>query len=81
MSTHANALARTVRAARLDNLLRQVRVEYEEMPGLSLTLAQAQRLWALDPSTCALVLRTLVERRFLQTTARGRYVRAEFAAR
>lgn len=38
MSSPANALARTVRVARLDDLLRQVRGEYDEMPGLSLTL-------------------------------------------
>ena len=81
MSTHANAVAHTARAPRLDDLLRQARGEYAEMPGLSLTLAQAQRLWALDQSTCSLVLRTLVEHRFLRTTARGRYVRAEHAAR
>jgi hypothetical protein len=67
------------RAARVDDLLRLVRGVYEEMPGLSLTLAQAQRLWTLDEPTCALVLRTLVERRFLRTTARGRYVRTEHA--
>ena len=79
MSTQSNALVSTVRAARLDDLLRQIRGEYEEMPGLSLTLAQAQRLWALDQATCAMVLRTLVERRFLRTTARGRYVLTEHA--
>lgn len=79
MTTHSNASLGTMRAARLDDLLRQVRGEYEEMPGLSLTLAQAQRLWALDRPTCAWVLQTLVEGRFLRTTARGRYVRTEHA--
>jgi hypothetical protein len=63
----------------LDNLLRRVRGEYNEMPGLSLTMPQAQRLWALDQRTCALVLTTLVERRFLRMTARGRYVRTDRA--
>ncbi len=61
--------------ATLDELLRRVRGEYEEMPGLALTMPQAQRLWALDHQTCVLVLSTLVERQFLRTTARGRYVR------
>ena len=79
MNTHSNALVETVKTARLDGLLRQIRGEYQEMPGLSLTMAQAQRLWTLDQATCALVLRTLVEHRFLRRTARGRYVRTEHA--
>jgi Fic family protein len=81
MSTGVNTSAHTTRATRLDDLLTRVRAEYVEMPGLSLTLAQAQRLWTLDQATCASVLRTLVERRFLRTTARGRYVRVEHAVR
>jgi hypothetical protein len=32
----------------LKDLLNRVRGEYAEMPGLTLTLAQAQRLWGLD---------------------------------
>jgi hypothetical protein len=62
---------------RLDDLLCRVRGEYDEMPGLSLTPAQAQRLWALDRATCALVLERLINTRFLRTTARGCYVRME----
>lgn len=63
--------------ASLDDLVRRVRGEYDEMPGLSLTMPQAQRLWALDHPTCSVLLRALVEARFLRRTARGRYVRAE----
>ena len=81
MSTQSSFSARTARPAALDDLLTRVRAEYKEMPGLSLTMAQAQRLWALDPSTCGIVLRTLVESRFLRTTARGRYVRTDHAVR
>jgi hypothetical protein len=33
-------------------LFERVRAEYAEMPGLSVTLPQAQRLWALDRATC-----------------------------
>jgi hypothetical protein len=65
--------------ASCDELLRRVRGEYDEMPGLALTMPQARRLWALDQQTCEFVLRTLVERQFLKTTARGRYVRTEQA--
>ena len=46
------------------------------MPGLILTEAQAQRLWALDDRTCRIVLATLVERSFLRRTSAGAYVKA-----
>ena len=34
--------------------------EYREMPGLKLTLAQASRLFNVEPVRCARVLHTLV---------------------
>ena len=43
----------TTRNGAVQRLTAQVRAEYAEMPGLSLTLAQAQRLWTADPATCA----------------------------
>jgi hypothetical protein len=49
--------------------------EYREMPGLSLTLPQAARLWGLDHSTCELVLTGLIERRILKRASNGAYVR------
>lgn len=57
-------------------LIRRIQSEYFEMPGLILTEAQAQRLWAVDDRTCRIVLATLVERSFLRRTAAGAYVRA-----
>jgi hypothetical protein len=57
-------------------IIRRIQCEYEEMPGLKLTEAQARRLWALNGDTCRLVLATLLERRFLKRTATGMYVRA-----
>jgi hypothetical protein len=33
-------------------LARRIEAEYGEMPGLSVTLRQAQRLWAVDRHTC-----------------------------
>lgn len=54
----------------------RIRAEYLEMPGLSLTLSQAQRLWGLGPDTCRIVLESLVGAKFLTTTRRGCYVRA-----
>ncbi len=59
----------------LHALLRRIECEYREMPGMSVTAAQAQRLWGLDATTCAFVLTTLVERHILRRTPRGTYVR------
>ena len=63
------------RIAGVGELTRRVQAEYTEMPGLSVTLAQAQRLLGIDRDTCVVVMRTLVEGRFLKRTAEGRYVR------
>jgi hypothetical protein len=62
--------------ATLRDLTRRVQAEYAEMPGLSVTMPQAQRLLGIDRNTCVAVMRTLVDRRFLRRTAHGRYVRA-----
>ncbi len=43
----------------------QAKAHYVEMPGLTLTLAQAARLWALDAVLCREVLTTLLDARFL----------------
>jgi hypothetical protein len=52
------------------------------MPGLTLTVAQARRLWSLDGSTCSEVLTELVETGFLCRKADGAYGRAsDLAAR
>ena len=56
-------------------LARVVRAEYAEMPGLSVTLAQAQRLWGVDERTCRRVFDGLVARGVLRRTAKGCYVR------
>jgi Fic family protein len=63
--------------ARLDDLVVRIRGEYREMPGLSLTIAQAQRLWGLEPSTCQTVFEHLVEARILRRTRHGRFVRCD----
>lgn len=57
------------------DLLSRARGEYLEMPGLSLTLEQAQRLWALDFGTCAGVLANLVGSGFLTRRRDGSYIR------
>ena len=55
-------------------LLVRIEGEYREMPGLNLSVTQAERLWGLDRHTCASVLTTLMERRILKRTTRGTYL-------
>lgn len=56
-------------------LLVRIEGEYREMPGLNLTVTQAERLWGLDRHTCASVLTALMERRVLKRTTSGTYLR------
>lgn len=62
--------------ARFDNLLRRIYAEYAEMPGLSLTHQQAQRLWALNAETCLAALEYLTETKFLCCGRTGQYARS-----
>jgi hypothetical protein len=57
--------------------MQRVKAEFIEMPGLTLTLAQAARLWAYDVSFCSAVLSALEETRFLVRTRRSAWVRAQ----
>ena len=72
-------MSATVRqtTSHFDELIVRVRGEYLEMPGLSLTIPQAQRLWAVEHSTCVQVFDSLVDARWLRRTRRGRFVRAD----
>ena len=62
-----NAASRTA-------LLRRVLVEFEEMPGMQLTQAQASRLFGLREDICARVLSTLVDGALLRRDSNGAYV-------
>jgi hypothetical protein len=57
-------------------LVDRIRGEFREMPGLQLTLAQAQRLFGLDPVACRRVIDALVEASFLRWTPSGTIVQA-----
>ena len=56
----------------------RIRSDYEEMPGLCVTLTQAQRLWSLDESTCVVALNDLMSEGYLRKAIVGmvRYVKA-----
>jgi hypothetical protein len=60
-------------------LAARVRAEFREMPGLSLTVAQASRLLGIDQSVCEMVLQRLVLDGALHHTPRGAYVAARSA--
>ena len=64
------------RSGTMRTLLEQIQAEYAEMPGLSLTLPQAQRLWAVDQATCEELFGRLISRGVLRRTSKGRFVRA-----
>jgi hypothetical protein len=59
----------------IQDVVRRIRGEFLEMPGLRLTPQQAQRLWRLDQSACDAVLGALVDARFLARTRDGAFVR------
>ena len=54
-----------------EELLRRVQQEFEDMPGLSLTLPQAVRLLGVPTEICLRVLTTLVGRGKLRVTSRS----------
>ena len=56
-------------------LLDRIRGEYLDMPGLTLTLPQAQRLWHLRGRECEELLGALIAAKFLCRKSDGRYAR------
>jgi hypothetical protein len=56
--------------------LLRVRAEFMEMPGLTVTVAQGSRLWALDTELCTAVLSALEDAKFLVRTRHSAFARA-----
>ena len=61
----------------IQDVVRRIRGEFLEMPGLRLTAEQARRLWRLDETACEAVLGALVDARFLARTRDGAFVRKD----
>ena len=78
-SAHENFHHSPTRGPNIADVLQQIEAEYLEMPGLSITEAQAQRLWGLDNTTCKRALDALVQRGVLKRTRRDAYVRSEMS--
>ena len=58
-------------------LTERVRGEFNEMPGLQLTLPQAARLWGLAPHDCQHIVHALIGEKFLRLTPGGTIVRTD----
>ena len=55
-------------------LIERVLGEYREMPGLALTLVQAQRLWGMEAAMARQVIEALVSSGALQWSRDGRLI-------
>lgn len=73
MSTPTAALTRKI--DRRPELRDRIRLDYQYLPGLALTLAQGRRLWSLEASTCRQLLDDLVADGFLRIAEDSRYRR------
>jgi hypothetical protein len=60
-----------------EELVRRIRGEFEEMPGLSLTSAQASKLFGISLDVCPSILSHLIEEGVLHLKSDGRYARSE----
>ena len=69
-------MAFTLACSSLAAIETRIRGEFNEMPGLCLTPAQARRLWGVDPCTCAGALDDLLREGFLRRRSDGSFVRA-----
>ena len=65
-----------MRTRAFEQLVKRVKSEFIEMPGLRLTLEQGSKLWGLERDECDALLHSLVHRKFLTVTGAGKYGRA-----
>jgi hypothetical protein len=61
----------------MNRLIPCIRKEYQEQPGLALTLPQAARLWNTDLRICEAAFDALISALFLTLRADGRYARRD----
>jgi hypothetical protein len=61
--------------------LRIIRQEFQEMPGMRLTLAQAARLWDMPEARCESLLEGLIADGFLALDPERRYARCSLLHR
>jgi len=66
---------------RREALVRRIVAEFDDMPGLALTLQQASRFLGIDHAACGRILAVLTRNGALRRTAQGVYVRADRQAK
>ncbi len=59
----------------MNDVVELIRMEYYEIPGMTLTFWQAQRLWNMSEELCERALLSLVRDNFLMVTPAGTFVR------
>ena len=57
-------------------VVERVRAEFEEMPGMTLTVPQASRLFGLEQDVCQTIVERLVRSTYLRWTQAGAFTRA-----
>lgn len=55
----------------VDPVARRILAEFDEMPGLTLTVQQAARLFGLNEESCQIVLDSLVDMAYLRSSHPG----------
>ena len=60
----------------VDRVTERVRAEFEEMPGMTLTMPQASRLFGIEREICQTVVDRLVTTSYLKWTQAGAVTRA-----
>ena len=60
----------------VEAMAERVRAEFEEMPGMNLTVLQASRLFGLEHDVCQRIVDRLVKSAFLRWTQNGTLTRS-----
>jgi hypothetical protein len=60
-----------------DALVTRIKSEFNESPGMCLTVRQGARLWGIAPEECAKLVDRLVSEEFLRWTRNGELIRSE----
>ena len=61
----------------VDTATKRVRAEYEEMPGLALTVPQASKLFGLERDVCRRAIDRQIGTAYLRKTSAGTITRGE----
>jgi hypothetical protein len=62
-------------ASRVDHLIRIIRSDFKEMPGMRLTRMQFRRLWNLGEAECEVIVQDLLGEQYLAESRDGRLCR------